>query len=291
MIDIQWPEALVRELADRRGLVFLGAGASRSCQASTGEKFPDWWELLNSLGSYLTGGDKDAFDGLMEKSRLLDAAQVIADSMDTSSFHNRLLTTFKHKRIKPNELYEAINVIDQPIVLTTNYDQIYEDYWDSLDSGAVADRQLLVATPADEHLIDHMRAGRRLLIKLHGCISNPHKVVLSRSSYAENRTKNMEFYRVVSALMLTRTMLFVGCGFGGDPDIDLLLEDAAFTARSEYPHYALVPKGQHPSLLKALKTSFNIQAIEYEARGTDHSDLLVHMADLAKQVENSASRV
>ncbi len=47
--------------------------------------------------------------------------------------------------------------------------------------------------------------------------------------------------------MLSSALLFVGSGFGNDPDIDLLLQNANVTAPSKKRHYALVPQA-----LKAL---------------------------------------
>lgn len=286
MRNITWPKPLIQELKDKRGLIFLGAGASKSCASNAGERFPDWKQLLETLGQDMTGDDKAAFDDLLEKSRYLDAAQVVADTVHPSTQHDTLGSFFQNKKIKPSSLYESVNLIDQPIVLTTNYDNMYETYWNSLEPDSDDDPQLITADPASKHIVDHLRSGRRLLIKVHGSISNPHDLVLSRSSYAKSRTENAEFYRVVSSLMLTRTMLFIGCGFGGDPDIDLLLEDAAFNAQSNYPHYALIPEGMHRSQISALRNAFNIQAIEYEVRGNDHSDLLAHLSELATIVSD-----
>lgn len=286
MTLVDWPDELVRELADKRGLIQLGAGASRSCKAADGTRMPDWKGLLQELGASLTGPDKGVFDWFIESSRLLDAAELISHSISAQKRHQILIKVFDNPRIKPSDLYDCINLIDQPVVLTTNYDRLYENYWQELRAEDDSDiNPLIVSDPSTKSIIDHMRAGRRLLVKVHGTITDVHNLVLSRSSYAKSRTEHAEFYRVVSALMLTRTMLFIGCGFNGDPDIDLLLEDAAFTAKSEYPHYAVLPRGRHESEKQALRNAYNIVVLEYTPSDDSHNELLTSLKDLADRVE------
>ncbi|MHA6740531.1 SIR2 family NAD-dependent protein deacylase [Rhodococcus erythropolis] len=282
-----WPESLVQELADRRGLVFLGAGASMTCKSNSGESFPSWVRLLSEIAKPLTSGDRKAFDDAISSSRLLDAAQIVVDIVDPQSLHKNLLQMLNSSSIRPSKLYEQINLIDQPVVLTTNYDRMYERFWEELSFNAGDENPpLMVSNHLENDVVDHLRAGRRLLIKLHGTIEKPRDIVLSRSQYAKARTENSEFYRVVSALMLTRTMLFVGCGFNGDPDIDLLLEDSAFTAGSIYPHYALLPRGRHKSTINGLRSAYNIQVLEYDAVGGDHSELTDRLIELAELVDS-----
>lgn len=284
-----WPTDLVRELSDRRGLIFLGSGASRSCESAQGHRLPDWVGLLNILAEHLSEDESTAYQDMVGRSRLLDAAQLIRDAVPKRVVDDLIIGIFNDGRIRPSELYDAVNLIDQPVVLTTNYDRMYERFWDELepDQGG-GSPQLMTSTHLEDDIVDHLRAGRRLLIKMHGSVTKPRDIVLSRSDYAHARTQNAEFYRTVSALMLTRTMLFIGSGFNGDPDIDLLLEDVAFTAKSEYPHYALLPKGRHPSEIRSLRSAFNVEVLEYEVGPDhDHSALVGHLGELAALVEES----
>lgn len=45
----EWPESLVREIADRRAIIFVGSGISKSALPS----MPTWGELLKSLSQHL----------------------------------------------------------------------------------------------------------------------------------------------------------------------------------------------------------------------------------------------
>ncbi len=100
------------------------------------------------------------------------------------------------------------------------------------------------------------------MIKAHGCVSDPTKIVLSRSSYYTAKQEYPGFYRLLDALFLTHTLLFVGCSLT-DPDIQLVLENANISVPSAHPHYALVEKTRHPSIKAAMKTTHNLELVEY----------------------------
>lgn len=284
-----WPADLVQELSQRRGIVFLGAGASASCTSDAGVRQPGWVDLLDQLAVSLTTADKAAFQDAIGKSRLLDAAQIVVDNVTPPLLNVALTRIFANSTIRPSALYESLNLIDQPVVMTTNYDRMYERFWEILvnASGDEPMDSLVVRNYTDTDVVDYLRSDRRLLLKLHGSIEKPNDLVLSRSQYSRAKYEQANYFRIVSALMLTRTMLFVGCGFNGDPDIDLLLEDSAFTAQSTAPHYALVARGRHSSEIRSLKSAFNITLLEYDNVAGDHAEMLIQLNSLASLVDSN----
>jgi len=288
-MSVEWPPDLVDALVQRRAIIFLGSGASATCQSSEGVKFPTWRALLKSLSSDLTGDDKAAFDQALEASRYLDAAQLVTDVVGQPARERKLTDLFANKSIRPSELYEYINLIDQPIVMTTNYDQMYERYWETFDEVGSPQTQLYVAKYYDDDVVDHLRSARQLLLKLHGDILQVKRIVLSRSQYSNAKYEHANFFKIVSALLLTRTVLFIGCGFNGDPDVDLILEDSAFAAQSGWPHYAVIAKGRHSSELKSIRSSFNVECLEYDNDDGSHAELLTSLRQLADLVVNGRS--
>lgn len=270
-----WPESLVHELANQRCVIFLGSGASRSSVAASGERLDDWKGLLTSFRSGLHDDVKPVLDRTMEANRYLDAAQLIVDEILPADFDTTLRRKINVPGLTASELHIAVLEIDQPVVMTTNYDKLYELYWHSL--AAASDpppAPYAVCRYYEDDAVNHLRSDRRLIMKLHGCVDHTDKVVMSRSQYFHAKRDYPKFYRVVDALFLTRTLLFVGCGFNGDPDIELILEDAAIVAPSAYPHYALVQHGRHPSEKRSIRETFNIELLEY---GDDHAEAIVLM--------------
>lgn len=162
-------------------------------------------------------------------------------------------------------------------LFTTNYDNIYETYCLSESS----DQGYNVCKYYDTHLLNDIRSTTRIIIKAHGCISDPTKLVLTKSSYFEARRDYPQFYAILDSLFLTSTLLFVGCSLS-DPDIQLVLENSNISAKTDHRHYSLMPSGTHYSLKKAILSTYNIELIEYPAR--DHSLASVSLRELCDMV-------
>ncbi|WP_157985642.1 SIR2 family NAD-dependent protein deacylase [Microcella alkaliphila] len=186
-------------------------------------------------------------------------------------------------------MHKHINLLDQPVLMTTNYDRLYERYWEQeLNTPLTGPKPpLMVSTYVDNDVVDNLRSDRPLLLKLHGSVEKPRNLVLSRSQYSRAKFEYPNFFKVVSALLLTRTVLFVGCGFNGDPDIELLLEDSAFTAQSIAPHYAITPKGRHDSETRSIRKAFNVKLLEYDNEDGNHDELTARLAELSRLVDDA----
>lgn len=97
---------------------------------------------------------------------------------------------------------------------------------------------------------------------MHGCITEPSKVVLDRSAYFSAKQQNRGFFDVLSSIFTVNTVLFVGYSMG-DPDMQMILENIHAASVSSHGHYSLMPKQKHRSLVSALKNSYNISCVEY----------------------------
>lgn len=278
-MPVEWPEALVMELAERRSAIFIGAGVSMASISEDGTKHPPSWQefLEGALSQVHDPKDKRHAQALINKAQFLDAAEVISDRSNQADFSNYLRETFVHPHFGANDLHKTILEIDPKIVITTNYDEIYDQYCKS----GHAESGYNICRYYESFAVENIRSRIRLVIKAHGCVSNPAKIVLSRSSYFAAKRDFPGFYEVLDALFLTNTLLFVGCSLS-DPDIQLVLENANISAPSAHPHYALVEKTRHPSIKLAIKKTHNIELLEYP-RGK-HSAAIDAMGALRDKV-------
>lgn len=90
-------------------------------------------------------------------------------------------------------------------VITTNYDQLFDDAWSLTDSDGLS---VLPGT---------LRPNtRRWLLKMHGCLSAPEKIVLTRESYNRYDEHLPGLSGIVQAFLVTRHMLFVGFSLTDD---------------------------------------------------------------------------
>jgi hypothetical protein len=265
-MSVDWPDSLVSEIAERRSTIFMGAGASMASRGVDGTTQPPGWLSLleGALPLVHKDADKRYAKKLLKAARFLDAAEVIRESSSAADFTAYLQTKLAEPNFQPSEFHRYILEIDPKVLITTNYDEIYDHY--CVSGSASAGYRIIKYT--DGTLVENLRSKLRLVVKAHGCLSNPGKLVLTRSSYYKAKRDFPGFYAVLDALFLTQTILFVGCSLT-DPDIQLVLENANISAPSDHPHYALIEKLPHPVMRDALKTMHNIEVIEYPSKRHD----------------------
>lgn len=276
-----WGASLIREIADRRCIIFLGAGASAGCTGQNNSKPPSWGELLNQAMAHLQsdGETQAAATQLMERGNYLNAAEVIFAGVNMPEMKEFFKSKFLTPRYNPSKLHETIHELDSKIVIQTNYDVIYEKKCGPIDG----ENGYSVKRYYDDNILDEIKSPSRLIIKAHGCVREPEKIVLTRSQYFKIKSQHQDFYKLLDSLFLTHTVLFIGCSLT-DPDMQLVLENTNIAVNCNHPHYALMPKGEHDKIIGATKLAFNIQYIEYDNDDKTHANLTVMLDDLKDQV-------
>jgi hypothetical protein len=274
-----WPVALVAELAARRCILFLGAGASASSLAADGiSRPPLWTKFLSALKTACPpGSDLSAVDDLIAKEKLLDAAEILIAKIPAADFTRVVREQFVQPRFSNSAIHLSVLNLDPKIVVTTNYDDIYDGFCRT----GLAHDGYNVCKYYEDHLVNDLRSPVRLIVKAHGCVSDPSRIVLTRSQYFRERQKHGVFYSVLDALFLTNTVLFVGYGLS-DPDIQLVLENASIAARCAHPHYAFVEDKIQADVEAAAKASYNIHFIKYPAGHHEEAERM--MRELADEV-------
>jgi len=274
-----WPESLVGELAARRCVVFMGAGISAASGAPDGSLLPGWKCLLDSARLQLPqGADATIASELLGKERYLDAAEVIFSALDRGDRTGFLRKIFQNplQPFQPSQLHKLVRDLDVKIVITTNFDTLYEQLCPNNEGYNVRHY-------TDGDLLDDVRSPIRLIVKAHGCITDPHNIVLTRSDYYRARSEHLNFYNILDALFLTNTILFVGCSLT-DPDIQLTLENANIASPAGHTHFALMAAGTHAALSRSMRASYNIRIVEYDNASGDHAEAVSALEALAKDV-------
>lgn len=254
-----WPKALTAELASRRCIVFIGSGVSAGSLSADGKKSPATWEnFLRGLKNKMTSGDLDVVEILINERKYLDAAEVILHGVPAADFSSYIREEFVRPRYKESTLHESVLDIDPKIIVTTNYDDIYDNY---CRQGSAIDGYN-ICKYYEDHIVSDLRSPVRLILKIHGCVSDPSKIVLSRSQYFNEKQKHGNFFKVLESLFLTHTILFLGYSIS-DPDIQLILENCNIAARSAHPHYIVTDNNLNTAVKDAYKRSYNLEFIEF----------------------------
>jgi len=283
MIDI--PNSLVKELAARRCILFLGAGIPASCTNGKGTAFKTWKDFLIAAASLVKDGPKRAIvDNLIAEKHALLALQAIRDFADPGDYLNFLKDEFNDAGVTASALYHHIVNLDAKIVITTNFDRIYETYCWSLSS--TTNSAYLALLYNSDSLFDELRSDSRLIIKAHGSIGDPSTMIFTRQEYHQAKARFAHFYELLQALFLTNTIVFLGCSLT-DPDISLLLEDVKIITKQDSSkptrtHYAFQREGEKDEIaVSDLLRTYNVKVISY---GPNYKDLEPALKQLVEQV-------
>jgi len=235
---------------------------SASADDGHGNRPPTWQQFLDKACALVADSEAHrAVQLLISEGKLLIALQAIRDHSDPSDYRNFLDRYFNNQNFKPSALHQIIFDLDARIVVTTNFDKIYERYCTSYTGGAAAFK---VIDYGASDLADEIRSDTRLIIKAHGSIDRISDMIFTKSQYHHAKRNHPHFYEVLKAIFLTNTIVFIGCGLE-DPDMMLVLEDVQITGRHEKPHYALTLKdSKNRFLISDWKATYNIRVLEFE---------------------------
>lgn len=279
---INWPKDLINDIARRRCVIFLGAGVSKNSCNGKGERPMDWTEFLSHLADLITNGPTaQVVRDCIKSGDLLTACEVARKTLKPANFNTELLRCFSEKRFEYDEIHSDLVGIDSRIVLTTNFDKLYD-----MAANAMLRGDVIVKAHSDSDVADVVRRPNRCIIKVHGTIDAPADTIFTRIDYASARTKYSNFYSVLEALFMTHTFLFLGASMR-DPDMALLLEDYSLRFKGTRPHYVVMPEGSTPpEVLEVMEQSMNFQTIPYDS-ANNHEQLRLSIKALRQKIEEA----
>lgn len=279
---INWPDSLIEDLASGRCVVFLGSGVSNNARNAAGENPKTWKKLLEKANSKIIDTKKQkTVQHCLRRCDYLMACELIKAEMGKEKFNSFLKEEFVAPRFQPADIHADIFSLDAPVVITPNVDKLYDSYVIKTDD------TIPVLSYYSEDIIDYIRKGSLIVLKIHGTIDEPSKLIFTREDYARARNKYVSFYKLLEALIITRPFLFLGAGLS-DPDIQLLLENANFQYGNAGKHYFVIHDKEYAEEeLSVYKTTLNLDFLKYDwnSRTKSHQDFLDSVKDLSKRVE------
>ena len=281
---IKWPGELISDIARRKCVLYLGSGVSANSKSKAlPTRRPATWEtfLRNVLKTKKSDlrNQQDSIEQLLKNCDYLSACEIIVDILGEQVFGELAADEFRRPGFQPSEIHDLIYNLDSRIVITPNIDKIYEQCAQKSSCGTVVIKKYY------EDIASFLRKSDYLVIKAHGCVDDPSRIVFTHKQYNIARYQYASFYRVLDALLLTNTFIFVGCGLS-DPDIQLTLENSNFSFPNCKPHYFITAKEMISNEIeKILLTNRNIKVLTYDNTNGIHSALLDELKQLALLVE------
>lgn len=278
---INWHPTIIEDIARRRSVIFIGAGVSKNSTNANGDRPKDWKEFLTYASSQTA--KKRLVDTLINNGDFLTACEIIKQDLGRDDFNNLIRTQFQTPQFQSAEIHKHIFNLDSRIIATPNFDKIYDVYAEHATSGNVA-----IKAYYDDDVADVVRRSEPVILKIHGNITTPDKLIFSRKDYSRARTDNRNFYQILDALAITHTFIFIGCG-PHDPDVRLLLEDYNYRFRFNKKHFIISPRNAtKQDVLSILEDTMSLKTLRYDSRNnhqelTDSLEQLVTLVDTKRQ--------
>ena len=275
---VEWPENLTRDFARRRGVIVIGSGVSKHAIGSEGVRPPNWSDFLTQANSKLSGGPRTHIEDAISTGDFLHACEWLKKYY-AEGWSDYLRDIFKKPKYKPAEIHNLIARIDSRIVFNLNFDDIYESAVNKLYEGDCTQKKYY-DTDVDEFL----RGSGRYIVKVHGSLDSPTKMIFTQKDYSHARIENSNFYKAFDAALMTHTFLFIGAGFN-DPDVNLILENQRFTFKESFPHYFLASDEINEDRIESLLNNRNLKTITYDKIDANHSGLVQVIKDFLDNIE------
>ncbi|NMY54435.1 SIR2 family protein [Pseudomonas sp. WS 5051] len=276
---IDWPNALIDSIARRRCVIVIGSGVSKNSTNNVGKRPAAWEEFLRACIVNLN--ESEIIEELLDRKDFLSACEIIKNRLGLDPFNDLVQDEYQRAGYKHATIHEHIYNLDASIVVSPNFDNIYDTYAANISAGTI-----MVKAHTDGEIANYLHGGKtRLLIKTHGSANDPQNIIFTRRDYAAARTKHTLFYEILKALALTHTFLFLGCGTD-DPDIRMLFEDIQFAHGRMPYHYMTLPTGEvHRDIIQICSEAMRMKFLEYSP-ANGHSELTESLEDLVSKVED-----
>ena len=277
---ITWPEDLIDDIARRRVVIFLGAGISMNAKTNAGVHPKNWAQLLEEGAKRIPAKSRKIVKRLLKDRDYLTACDVLKRKLGADAYATFFNKEFLEPKFEPAAIHNSIFELDSRIVATPNIDKIYETFASHQAKGSIKTKHFY-----DDDVADAIRRSNRLVLKVHGSIDSPAKMIFTRAEYAAARTKYAEFYSILDALLITHTFLFLGCGIN-DPDLRLVLENYAFRFRASRQHFMTISNDSlSPDEMTAISESMNLSFLCYKP-DNKHKELTSSIKSLVDLVDD-----
>ena len=282
---IVWPQTLVDDIARRRAVTFLGAGVSKNSISAldADQRPPNWEEFLSACITRCTG-DVSLIKHYFDSGDYLTTCELLKIRLE-DDWPQILTDQFLSPQYMPADIHRHILGLDLRIVLTQNFDKIYDVYAQTTTNSTTR-----ISSYYDADTSQIMRGDYRGILKVHGTIDHPTKTVFTREEYSRMRNEHRSFQALINALFLTHTFVFLGCSLT-DPDLRLFLENHSMAHPSAPVHYMTSPQSEIPLEMDGLiKKNYNLRILRYDD-STGHHPLTTSVANLVEMVNTSRERL
>ena len=228
-------DRLKNAIAKNKLFVITGTGASSGVEKHTGGMIPSWGSLVINLKNEILSSKKEIESNkinLLERltpdeymkevhgDSLIEASQILEDILGKSEFSEKVASETKEMEGRFSETQRIIAQLPIKGIITFNYDKCHES---AFKENCVPYEVCLYSDAKKlKEYINSDFEKKALLLKAHGCRSNPESLILTSSSYANILNKEHVYRAFIQHVLSRFTILILGFGLR-DRDFDQIL--------------------------------------------------------------------
>jgi hypothetical protein len=196
-----FPKPVLDDLIAGKWLPVIGAGMSLNATISRGRKMPLW----AGMGKQLTDELSD-----FSTTSILDGISAYEHEFGRARLIERLSDILFIKEAQPGDVHKEFCTIPFDIVCTTNFDFLLERQYD------LTPRYVYPVVDEEQLSINASNAGT-LLLKLHGDLRHPSRLIVSEADYDGFLASYPLLATYLANQLITKTAIFIGYSLD-DPD-------------------------------------------------------------------------
>jgi PAS domain S-box-containing protein len=288
MAKQRFPKDLIDTIVAGQAIAVVGSGLSVAAG------LPSWKKLLEMMVAeceehFPEFSDAKELRKMLAQDHYLDVAGECSKRLGKALYRDFMQRTFRAGGHRPTRQHWPLLQLPFSAILTTNYDNLIEQAFLQLNR-----RSAPPPVYTQKSLAELARvAGEKqfFILKLHGHMDDIDTVVLTQADYQEIIYKNVAYRTALSALMLTKTLVFIGYSLR-DPDLNFILdEQVSIYQHFNRRHFAFVAD-PGTILSRSFAERFNIEIIPYSSklRHRELAGLLAGLNAEVRQAQASAKR-
>lgn len=265
-------EQLMQLLEQKEVVPFVGAGIS------VAGGFPTWYAHLRQQAK-TANLNIEHIETLLENGQFEDVIAEIETKRKRGSFVQEIRDVFNCIGSIPDVVLRLTELFSDTL-LTTNYDRLLEQAYDTGEKDAVEVVNGLSA-------MESRKTGKVTVIKLHGDINQPGQCILSKNQYDQAYGKNgLDLTQPIPKLLAyhfqTSSLLFLGCSLHNDRTVQVFRTVKQQAGDAELPQHFSFEQAPDDLEELAQRNSYlaelGITAIWFEKERFDYIESLLSLA-------------
>lgn len=236
---MDYQKKIREQLSKGQIIPVVGAGVSYATAGT-----PGWKGLIENGLDYAISykPSQESIDDvkvLLNENKLPEAAAILKEILGAPDhpFSNWINNIFERPVVKSTKLIESIQNLCQPIIATTNYD-------DLLRTVGSPQTDMALDWSQHEEIQSCLNNRKQFILHLHGIFTRPKTPIFGADDY-ENLKTQIGYKTILNKLWMDKHFLFIGCSRDGVMDEDFMtvlkLMQEWFPGLQK-EHYILMPE-------------------------------------------------